>query len=366
LFRARKTIFSRQNAGGILTNANADPAMQAAMSAPAAAIDLLRREIANSGTQWSLGTFGVIAEFARGRDEPVWLSQLPQSVSAVTARGGIALKHHVRCRPFASESITKTGWGQRVALCLPAGDCAMNRRPVLTELGIDHDALRPEHRGSTLFDLGLGALQADFCVRIEDRGAIAQLRRHAGRSLFEAGNSAMALILEANPHRVFIGQLGRIEVYQPIPPASGKSPEGPHTHILPKLLKSGRTHPATEPIPDGWIPCAHLYPPHPARDELGEFRPFDTARHDSFQLLIETFGHPESLAIKRRIVEAVEAGEPPSPMTATRHSRASIRIALRQMKAAGHASPVLPDWLASFDQACQEEDEDEAALHHDG
>ena len=37
----------------------------------AAAIDLLQREIANPDTQWSLGTFGAIAEFSRDRDEPV-------------------------------------------------------------------------------------------------------------------------------------------------------------------------------------------------------------------------------------------------------------------------------------------------------
>ena len=41
----------------------------------AAAIDLLRREIANPDTQWSLGTFGAIAEFSRDRDEPVRLVQ---------------------------------------------------------------------------------------------------------------------------------------------------------------------------------------------------------------------------------------------------------------------------------------------------
>ena len=56
----------------------------------------------------------------------------------------------------------------------------------------------------------------------------------------------MGMILAANPHRVFISRLGRIEVYQPIPPPSGKSPEGPHTHVLPRLLQSRRTHPATD------------------------------------------------------------------------------------------------------------------------
>jgi hypothetical protein len=341
------------------------PAKRAAITAPTAAIDLLHREIANPDTQWSLGTFGAIAEFARDREEPVRLIRSDDAVSAITARGGIALRHHARSRPFASEGITKAGWNQRIALCLAENECAMNRRTALTELDADGEALRPEDRESVLFDLGLGALQADFCVRIDDRDTIAQLRQRAGRSLFEADNPAMGLILAANPHRVFISRLGRIEVYQPIPPLSGKSPEGPHTHILPKLLKSNRTHPATEPIPDGWIPCAHLYPPHPARDGTGAPRPFDAARHDSFQRAIEAFGDRENLAIKRRIMDAVAAGEPPSALAQDRYGRTSIRIALRQMKAAGLAPAVLPAWLASFDQAGFEGGEDETALHYD-
>jgi uncharacterized protein DUF6925 len=168
----------------------------------------------------------------------------------------------------------------------------------------------------------------------------------------------------ADPHRVFQSRIGRIEVYQTIPPAPGKSPDGPHTHVLPKLLRSRRTHPATEPIPDGWVPCAHLYPPHPVRDGLGESQPFDAGRHDTFQRTMEMLGNPESLAIKRRVIDAVNAGELPSAVAQDRHGRISNRIALRQMKAAGHASAALPAWLASFDQASPGSDEDEAALYH--
>ena len=51
-----------------------------------AASDLVRREIANPDTQWSLGTFGAIAEFARDPDEPVSLLQSDDTVSAITAR----------------------------------------------------------------------------------------------------------------------------------------------------------------------------------------------------------------------------------------------------------------------------------------
>jgi hypothetical protein len=332
----------------------------------AAAIDLLQREISNPDTQWSLGTFGAIAEFSRDHGEQVRLVQSAEAVSAMTPRGSIALTPRASIRPFASEGITKAGWNQRIALCLPRDDCAMNQRVALTEIGPDHQAPRERDREAILFDLGLGALQADFCVRIGDRNLAARLRDHAGRSLFERGNPAMGMILAANPHRVFISRLGRIEVYQPIPPSSGKSPEGPHTHVLPRLLQSRRTHPATEPVPQGWIPCAHLYPPHAARDGLGEARPFEATHHHAFQRMMAACGDPAALATKRRVVDAVLAGEPPTAVAGDRHGRISVRIALRQMKSQGHASAALSAWLASFDFAAQDEADDEAALQHEG
>ena len=176
----------------------------------------------------------------------------------------------------------------------------------------------------------------------------------------------MGMILAANPHRVFISRLGRIEVYQPIPPPSGKSPEGPHTHVLPRLLQSRRTHPATEPVPQGLIPCAHLYPPHPARDGLGEARPFDATHHQAFQRMMAACGDPTALATKRRVIDAVLAGELPTALASDRHGRISVRIALRQMKSQGHASAALSAWLGSLDQAAPDEADDEAALHQKG
>lgn len=330
-----------------------------------AASDLLRREITNPGTQWSLGTFGAIAEFSRDENEPVRLANSDGTVSATTSRGAIVLKAYAATRAFASEGLTKTGWSQRVSLCLPEQACAMNRRTVLTEIGPDRDAPRKEDRDSILFDLGFGALHADFCIRA-DASLAGKLRNHAGREVFEAGNPAMGMILEAQPHRVFISKLGRIEVYQPIPPPTGKSPEGPHTHVLPRLLKNRRTHPATEPVPDGMVPCAHLYPPHPARDALGEARPFDATHHHAFQAMLVACGDAEAYAVKQRVLDAVHAGEAPASIAASRHGRTSIRIALRQLKLQGHTSPTLDAWLTNFDVGSSRDFDDAAELHeHD-
>jgi hypothetical protein len=242
-------------------------------------LDFLADQVADSEVAWSLGTFGALAEFMRDADEPVVLDRDEGAVSAVTARGALRITRHPELRPVASESLTTGSWSHRVALCLPETSCATSRRTELTEAGLDREALREEDRAGVLFDLGLGALQADFYVRSGDPDVIAALRSCAGKSVFSPGSGVMEVILATDPHRVFVSRLGRIEVYQPIPPADGKSPSGPHTHVLPKLLAHGRTHSANEPLPPGWIPCAHIYPPHPARDLFGQSRPFQAERH---------------------------------------------------------------------------------------
>jgi len=163
----------------------------------------------------------------------------------------------------------------------------------------------------------------------------------------------MCVIVAASPHRVFLSRVGRIEVYQPIPDPHGKSPVGPHTHVLPDLLHHRRTHAATEQIPDGWVPCAHLYPAHPAKDSLGQTREFDRARHDAFQHLLHMFGDPKFVLLKQRVAAAVAAGHDPSVITVTdqRFTRTNVRVALRQLKAARDESPSLAAWLAAYDRS---------------
>jgi hypothetical protein len=323
----------------------------------------LADQMADHETNWSLGTFGAIAEFSRDPDEPVTLLRSDTRLAAVTGRGGILIEAREDMRLFASETATRDSWNHRISLCLPQHRCAMNGRTVLTALGPDVQALREQDREATLFDLGLGALQVDLCVRMTDPDLATQLATHAGRPLFEPGNSAMGVILAASPHRVFVSRLGRIEVFQPIPPADGKSPEGPHTHVLPKLLAHRRTHAATELVPDGWIPCAHLYPGHPAKDATGRGQPFDRARHEAFQKMLRDFGDPEFYALKQRVFAAVAAGEAPSVVAIadSRFTRTNVRIALRQLRATDAVSPALTAWLAAHERVDQGGLEERAA-----
>ncbi|MDR3422405.1 MAG: hypothetical protein P4L80_14385 [Xanthobacteraceae bacterium] len=188
-------------------------------------LDLLAQQLADAETGWSLGTFGAIAEFTRDADERATLARTDGMISVVTARGGLRIEAHPALRLIASESLTSESWSHRVALCLPQEACAMSGRSALTEVGPDRNALLTEDRAAVLFDLGLGALQVDVCVRSSDPAIIAALRGCAGKSLFAPDNGAMRVILASNPHRVFASRIGRIEVFQPIPPADGKSSE---------------------------------------------------------------------------------------------------------------------------------------------
>jgi hypothetical protein len=326
---------------------------------------LIHQELATQTTQWSLGTFGAIAEFLRDPGEPVDFGDGPGRLFAVTARGGIGFDDLSEVRLVASETAVGQGWSHRVALCLPEACCAMNRRSVLTELGPDEAALRPQDTGDILFDMGLGTLQVDICIRTGDPALIATLRSAAGRSLFEADIPAMGAIVAKGPHRVFIARPGRCEVYQPIPPADGKSPEGPHTHVLPQLLRNGRTHAATEPVPEGWVPFAHLVPAHPLKDAMGRPRPWDDAAHERFQALLAATGDPELTALKQQVVTAIRSGSDAASFRepANKFARHTLRVSLRQLRA-GPPLPGLSRWLEAFDkQAPASEDGADAYGH---
>jgi hypothetical protein len=323
------------------------------------AVRLVRSQMLDPATHWNMGTFGAIAEFMRNPSEPFRLEDTEEAIAVVTDRGGISVRSRPDMRLIACESTTRESWSHGVALCLPAQGSGMTRHKVFTELGADSGSLRQEDRDAVLFDLGLDVQQVDVCVRTSDKALIAKLREGVGRAVFAHDNPAMGAILAASPHRVFLTGLGRIEVYQAIPVANGKSPDGPHTHVLPKLLQHKRTHAATEPIPEGWVPCAQFHPSHPVKDGSGALRPFHAESHAAFEAMLHAFGDAQSVALKRQIRAAVKEHKEPSDICHYdgRFARTTIRVTLRQLAASNTHSPALPVWLAAYDRARENPDE---------
>lgn len=298
---------------------------------------LLQDHLSNWQSGWSMGTFGAIAEFHQDDGEAPVVDE-PATLTRATQRGGIRLNRLADVIPVAYETLSpkRHRWSQAVALCLPQEAARRPGRSALTELGPDAEAIRDTDRDAVLFDMGLSLPQCDFCIRTADPELLAALRANVGRSLFDHDNTAMPAILSAHPHRVALTNIGRVEVYQKIggPDTGGVSPPGPHTHLLPKLLRSGRTHSANTPIPDGLSPLGSLHPGNPVIGPMGEERPFDQALQDDFQNLLRHYGVNGAFELKQRARRAIDGGQMATQfdLPDDRFARASLRLALRQIE----------------------------------
>lgn len=323
----------------------------------------LERALTEAETGWNMGSFGAIAEFhhVAGDEMPA----PPAALTQVTTRGGVRIDRLDGVRPIAWEMLSPKShrWSHGISLCLPKAEATMHGRTVLTSLGADAGALRAEDCDAELFDMGLAQTQVDFCIRTSNPALRAVLREAEGRSLFEADNPAMGAILAAHPARIALTRLGRVEVYQKIggPDTGGVSPEGPHTHVLPKLLRADRTHSANTPIPEGWVPCAGVHPPSPVADRMGRDKDFDTAAFEDFQEMLGAWGLPAYTQTKAAVWAALDAQQRPESFDEpeTRLERVALRNALRQRARQKTDDALLRAWRATFDKG---EDEGEELL----
>jgi hypothetical protein len=313
---------------------------------------LVRRGLADESWSWSLGRTGAIAEFARVPGDGAVVRPGARGGEVAGRLGAIRIDLDAEVVPLAYEALSRDRgrWRHGLAFCLPVRDRAPPAG-VLAEAGPDRGALRTCDRDALLFDLGIGSAAVVAYVRTRDEDLIAALRQGAGRSLLEPGNPAMAAILAHSPHRVFTARIARIEVTQAI--ATDRSPVGPHTHVLPRLLAAGREHAADIPVPTGMAAPLVAYPPNPVTDAEGRPRPFDRAAHDAFQALLCAHGAPEALAAKRCTEAALSRGAPPPAgwRPRTRIARTAVRVALRQWRHLHGPGPLIDCWQRACEPA---------------
>lgn len=325
-------------------------------------VQTLSSALSDPEAGWSMGSFGAIAEFHHVAGDPA--PDLLPGCGAVTARGGVRFDALTDVIPVAWEALSPhpDRWQQGVSLCLRTDQAEMSKRATLTELGQDKDAIRPEDRAAIVFDMGLDQPQVDFCIRTADPELLAVLRANLGRPIVDHDNPSMPAILKAHPHRIALSRIGRVEVFQKIggPDTGGASPTGPHTHVLPKLLRARRSHSANTPIPEGLMPVAGFHPASPIMGTLAQDREFDLDIFDAFQGLLAAWGDAGNHAIKQLVWKALACGEDPKtlPMPQDRASRVAFRVALRQAGRRDGESPNLTVWRATHDRELLDSDAD--------
>jgi hypothetical protein len=206
--------------------------------APAA---IIRRHLEDPAHRWSVGTYGAIGEFEYEAGEAELQIDLDR-LTVASRRGSLRVHDLREARAFGLAD--DTGITREIAFCSPRVGAA---RAVVSVLD------------ATTFDIGIAAPHIDMLVRLRagDRETQELLRACVGRPL---SREAAAAIGRTSPARILVSPIAWLEVDQPIPPPGGRSPDGPHTHLLPHLLALGLERAPGSPLPAGLYCGLSLYP----------------------------------------------------------------------------------------------------------
>jgi Family of unknown function (DUF6925) len=273
----------------------------ATVAVPSTLSSFIEEYLRSSEHSWSIGISGAIAEFMYDDDEQVEFQINNTQLCVTTPRGAmqIHIRPEIKCIAYEEPSPCIKSWSQGVAFCIPENIARREQNNVLIELGADVYAIRSPACQELLFDLGLESPYLQFCIRTGDDELIETLRNNCGQSIFEPENPVLPAMLQASPARVIISGLGRVEIENKIPATASETPVGPHTHLLPALLKLNKG--AKPELPEGYIEAFTLYPEHPLFDKYGAQKPFKQSAHDHFQGLLSELGAPEYCYEKSRV-----------------------------------------------------------------
>jgi len=207
---------------------------------------------------WVMGVVGAVAEMTAAKGEDVHVDQEGDDVVARTRGGAIrmTINDDVRALTFDPPALG----APRIMLAVKRERGRLPDTDVLTDLGPDTGALF-EGDGSTQFDFGLGRKEARFTVRVGDTPVHTALAAACGARFGDALPKIGGAVLADSPTRVIETALGRVEIQSKIPPPGGVSPDGPHTHLLPDHLATGRATPVGMDLPRAYLPGAIFYPP---------------------------------------------------------------------------------------------------------
>ncbi len=208
---------------------------------------------------WVIGVFGAVAEFTAAHDEQVEVHVDGDDIIAYTKNGAlrVTINDSVRALTFDPPD-----WGREARIVL-AVKRERGRLPVasgVVNLGADTGALLQE-KNTKLYDLGLARKEGRFCVRLGEGTAQKALDGSTGLAFPKALPMIAGPLVTESPTRVVECALGRIEVQGQIPPPDATSPSGPHTHLLPDHLATGRALPVGMDLPRAYLPGAIFYPP---------------------------------------------------------------------------------------------------------
>ncbi len=218
------------------------------------------RSLRKATGTWVTGVVGAVAEFTAPPGSETQVSQDGPDIVAVTNGGALRFVIDDDVRALTFDPPETPNAHQRILLAVKRERGRLPVTSTITALGQDTGAIKANARQEQIFDLGLGRKEARFCVRCGPGTALDALVSVCGVPMNEALPRIGPTLVQTSPARVVESALGRIEVFTPIPSLGGTSPAGPHTHLLPDHLATGRALPAGMDLPRAYLPGALFYP----------------------------------------------------------------------------------------------------------
>lgn len=154
-----------------------------------------------------MGGFGALAEFSEVRSVRSNVTMHEKNELRVrSTRGAMLLRWRPQYGILAYEGLSAdpAKWQCGILIHAPHGRAKSCQRSTLTELGPDEDALDENAKGHSLFDIGTGLANVDFCVRTNDDALKSILRRNIGESITSVGHEALQAIIDFGPNRVMM------------------------------------------------------------------------------------------------------------------------------------------------------------------
>ena len=265
-------------------------------------LTLLKNYLDLNDASASIGEGGAIAEF-EGKPLTTSFSDNGQLLILTSEFEFGALRANIDTgmgiEAIESLSSNMRTWNQRILISSVVNGKKKFKNPiVLTEIGNDIHSLRKTELNFLNFDLGAGLACSKFLVRTNDISLIKVLRNYAGQNILIEGHPALEKIIDRSPTRVMISNKARIEVFQKI--SRIKTPRGPHTHLLPVLIKNHRKNQLKFPE-NKILNQLTLYPKQKRKFEEKAY-----LSCENFDKLIKVFGNQEYLRQKVRVTNAIE------------------------------------------------------------
>ena len=262
--------------------------------------NLILESATKTNSSYAIVRDGVVAEFSIvPGDNPI--KTFENNVLRIdTHRATLSIKFDESVSAIIAESGAHgcSPWTQNIYLCISKQNAKMSARNVLTHLGLyDYEPDKGE-----LWDLGVGNETLDACIISKDNETNNLLKQKEGQYIID-DPQFLGELIKHSPTRLFKSKFAYIIVRQKIPLEDEDEIEGPHTHLLPPIIKSGKHFGV--PIPDDLIPIIQTDPFGSVIDGNGDFYKWNGFEKDEFQAFLRKYGDQNYVLLKQELKQKI-------------------------------------------------------------